>query len=96
MPAVGFSRVRREPGVLTDCTAIGYPLFQFDSIEERFFTAELRGRVYQTDGHELGWLLMRDPSIVPGGPARPPALAADPRSGRLAVGWVIGGGGVSP
>jgi hypothetical protein len=81
MPGVGFARVRREPGVLKDCMAIGYPLFQFDSREQRFFTAELHGQIYQTDGHEVGRLLMRDPSVVPGGPAPAPALAGGPVEG---------------
>ena len=66
MDGVQFARVRREPGVLTDCVAIGYPLFQYDSAEKMFTTAELHGRIHQTDGHESGRLLLRDPVVIPG------------------------------
>jgi tetratricopeptide (TPR) repeat protein len=90
MPMVCFARVRREPGVLSDCTAIGYPLFQFDHKEQRFFTAELHGEIHQTDGHELGRLLMRDPTTVPGGPASAQGLTLVAES-RDASGSIWGG-----
>lgn len=60
LPAPVFARVHRaHSGVLRDCTAIGYPLFQRDPTRRAWYTAELHGIINQTDGHETGKLLMR-------------------------------------
>ncbi len=67
VPSVVYARVDREhAGVLDDCVAVGYPLFQLDAGHKKRATAELHGRIYQTDGHEAGRLLLREVSFTPG------------------------------
>ncbi|GAA1789832.1 hypothetical protein GCM10009712_41500 [Pseudarthrobacter sulfonivorans] len=67
LSAVVFARVdRSRAGILEDCQAIGFPLFQSDSVGRA--TSEVHGTLYQTDGAESGQLLIRDPNIRPGPP----------------------------
>ena len=82
-----FGRVDRDhSGMLTDCAAIGFPLYQRDAVKKQRFTAELHGTIYQTDMAESGQLLMRDPRLgrglvgCVGGRGEPP------------LGWPLGGG----
>lgn len=82
---------RSRTGVLHDCQGVGYPLFQRDPPVVpggRGYrnTSEFHGRIYQTDQHEEGQLLMREPVITPG--AAPSASAE--ADGGLA-GWPWGG-----
>jgi hypothetical protein len=56
-----YGRVdRTRAGLLEDCQAIGYPLFQVDTNEKQRNTAELHGIIRRTDEDESGFLLMRD------------------------------------
>ena len=70
LPTPVFARVdRTRSGVLRDCSAIGYPLFQRDPARRARLTAELHGTIYQTDEAETGRLLLREPlltSVAPG------------------------------
>jgi tetratricopeptide (TPR) repeat protein len=62
-----FARVNRTiSGMLKDCEAIGYPLFQRDPERKVRGTSEVHGAIYQTDGAETGRLLLREPLIRPG------------------------------
>ncbi|MFE7782978.1 trypsin-like peptidase domain-containing protein [Streptomyces nigrescens] len=66
LPAPAFARVdRTRSGVLRDCAAIGFPLFQRDPVHRARHTAELHGTIYQTDERETGRLLMREPLLTP-------------------------------
>ena len=56
-----YGRVdRSRAGVLEDCQAIGYPLFQADPADMQRNTAELHGDIRRTDEAESGFLLLRD------------------------------------
>jgi hypothetical protein len=56
-----YGRVdRTHAGLLEDCQAIGYPLFQVDARYRQRNTAELHGVIRRTDEAESGFLLMRD------------------------------------
>ena len=56
-----YGRVdRSRAGVLEDCQAIGYPLFQADRADRQRNTAELHGDIRRTDEAESGFLLLRD------------------------------------
>ena len=60
-----YGRVdRSRAGVLEDCQAIGYPLFQLDPGERQRNTAELHGHIRRTDEAESGYLLMRDADLT--------------------------------
>ena len=62
---VTFARVdRTSSGVLDDCVAIGFPLFQRDPATRHRHTAELHGVIYQTDEAETGLLLLREPMMT--------------------------------
>ncbi|MCQ1948804.1 trypsin-like peptidase domain-containing protein [Arthrobacter sp. zg-Y859] len=66
-PKVLFARARREhSGMLEDCEAIGYPLFQRDPDKRTRDTGEVHGTIYLTDEAESGRFLMREPRISPG------------------------------
>ncbi|MDF2049314.1 trypsin-like peptidase domain-containing protein, partial [Arthrobacter sp. Cr_A7] len=68
LSAMVFARVdRSRAGMLEDCQAIGFPLFQRDSHGPA--TSEVHGTLYQTDGVESGQLLIRDSNIRPGPPS---------------------------
>jgi hypothetical protein len=41
-------------------------LFQYNAAEKKRATKELHGQINPTDGHELGQLEMRDPSVILG------------------------------
>ncbi|GAB2614935.1 trypsin-like peptidase domain-containing protein [Kribbella endophytica] len=59
-----YARVERgRAGMLLDCQAIGYPLFQWDPSTRVRGTSEVHGTIYQTDGVESGRLLLREPLI---------------------------------
>ncbi|MEU4499222.1 bifunctional trypsin-like peptidase domain-containing/SEL1-like repeat protein [Streptomyces sp. NPDC023998] len=61
LPLPAFARVdRTRSGVLSDCSAIGFPLFQRDPDLRSRRHAELHGTIYQTDESETGRLLMRE------------------------------------
>lgn len=61
LPVTRFGRIDRgRTGVVTDCTAIGYPLFQWDPTKHTRHHAELHGTIYQTDEAESGRLLLRE------------------------------------
>ena len=80
LPAPVFAKVDRiHAGMLQDCQAIGFPLYQRDPDEKLRGTAELHGTIYQTDEAESGMLLMREPLIRPG-----PVTAPDDRRPRMA------------
>ncbi|MFD9106642.1 trypsin-like peptidase domain-containing protein [Streptomyces virginiae] len=65
LPTLNFARVDRTcSGVLRDCTAIGFPLFQRDPAHSARHTAELHGVIYQTNEHESGRLLMWEPVLT--------------------------------
>ncbi|MGW7647137.1 trypsin-like peptidase domain-containing protein [Streptomyces bobili] len=65
VPALVFARVARtHSGVLRDCAAIGFPLFQRDPDHSARHHAELHGTIYQTEEHETGRLLMREPLLT--------------------------------
>ncbi|MBT2612730.1 bifunctional trypsin-like peptidase domain-containing/SEL1-like repeat protein, partial [Streptomyces sp. ISL-87] len=65
LPAPVFARVdRTRSGVLRDCTAIGFPLFQRDPAHAARHTAELHGIIYQTNEAETGRLLMHEPVLT--------------------------------
>ncbi len=69
MPVPGFTRVDRGgAGQLTDCAAIGFPLFQYDGASDDRRTAELHGVIYQTDEAITGRLLLRE-QLLAGVPA---------------------------
>ncbi|MHA7191941.1 hypothetical protein ACX80N_16780 [Arthrobacter sp. MDT2-16] len=73
LSSVVFARVHRNrSGMLEDCQAIGFPLFQRDA--EGRATSEVHGTLYQTDGAESGQLLIRDPRIIPGLVSAPSTL----------------------
>jgi hypothetical protein len=56
-----YARVHRDrSGVLSDCTAIGYPLYQRDQNKGTRHHGEIHGTIYQTDEAESGRLLMRE------------------------------------
>jgi hypothetical protein len=56
-----YGRVdRSRAGMLEDCQAIGYPLFQADPADMQRNTAELHGDIRRTDEAESGFLLLRD------------------------------------
>ena len=80
LPAPVFAKVDRiHAGMLQDCQAIGFPLYQRDPEEKLRGTAELHGTIYQTDEAESGQLLMREPLIHPG-----PVTAPDDRRPHMA------------
>jgi TPR repeat protein len=59
--AISYARIHRDrAGVVADCTAIGYPLYQYDPVKHTRHHAELHGTIYQTDEAESGRLLMRE------------------------------------
>ena len=67
LPALVFAKVDRiHAGMLLDCQAIGFPLYQRDPAEKLRGTAELHGTINQTDEAESGMLLMREPLVHPG------------------------------
>jgi Trypsin-like peptidase domain/WD domain, G-beta repeat len=77
LSAVMFARVdRSRSGELTDCAAIGYPLFQRDPNRGARDTAELNGTIRQTDGAEVGRLLLRDQGLTSVGLEEPESRAA--------------------
>ena len=81
LPAPVFAKVDRiHAGMLQDCQAIGFPLYQRDPDEKLRGTAELHGTIYQTDEAESGRLLMREPWIHPG-----PVTALDDRLPHMAA-----------
>lgn len=57
---------RSRSGVLLNCEAVGYPLFQRDPEKRTRDTAEFHGVIYQTDEAESGRILAREPLIHPG------------------------------
>ncbi|HEV2257142.1 MAG TPA: trypsin-like peptidase domain-containing protein [Streptosporangiaceae bacterium] len=72
LPAPVFAKVDRiHAGMLQDCQAIGFPLYQRNPDEMLRGTAELHGTIYQTDEAESGKLLMRELLIHPGPVAAP-------------------------
>jgi hypothetical protein len=80
LPTPAFAKVDRiHAGMLQDCQAIGFPLYQRDPGEKLRGTAELHGTIYQTDEAESGKLLMREPLIHPG-----PVVGADDRRPNMA------------
>ena len=57
--ATSYARIHRDrAGVVSDCTAIGYPLYQYDPGKHTRHHGELHGTIYQTDEAESGRLLM--------------------------------------
>lgn len=67
LPAPAYARVHRDrAGILSDCTGIGYPLYQWDVQANTRYTSELHGTIYQTDEARTDQLLMREPLITPG------------------------------
>jgi hypothetical protein len=73
LPAPVFARVDRvNAGVLRDCLAIGYPLYQRNPGDRIRGTSELHGLIYQTDEAQARMLLMREPQVHPG-----PVIAPD-------------------
>jgi WD40 repeat protein len=67
-----FARVdRSHSGMLIDCAAIGYPLFQRAPDRRARRTAELHGTIYQTDEAEVGRLLLREPLLTSVGQEEP-------------------------
>ncbi|MDN4646317.1 bifunctional trypsin-like peptidase domain-containing/SEL1-like repeat protein [Arthrobacter sp. PsM3] len=66
LPAVAFARVERHySGMLQNCEAIGYPLFQRDAEKGTRDTGEVHGTIYQTDEAESGRLLIRETRVHP-------------------------------
>jgi len=66
LPAPVFARVdRTRSGILHDCSAIGYPLFQRDPTQRARRTGELHGIIYRTDEAEASRLLLREPLLSP-------------------------------
>lgn len=62
---VAFGRVdATHSGELTDCEALGYPLWQYDPVAEHRAAAELHGTVRATEGAETGVLVLRDPLLT--------------------------------
>ncbi|MFC0542155.1 bifunctional trypsin-like peptidase domain-containing/SEL1-like repeat protein [Kutzneria chonburiensis] len=60
----GFGRVdRRFSGRLTDCQAVGYPLFQRDPADRQRNAAELHGTIRLTEDVESGFLVLRDADL---------------------------------
>ncbi len=67
LPSPVFARVdRAHAGMLQDCEAIGYPLYQRRPNGEWRGTGELHCTIYLTDEAESGKLLMHEPLIRPG------------------------------
>ncbi len=65
LPSAAFARVdRTRTGVLRNCVAVGYPMFQYESSSHQWDTAELHGTIYQTDGAQTGRLLLREPLLA--------------------------------
>ena len=63
--SVTYGRIdRSQAGIIADCEAIGYPMFQFDPTNSDRRTAELHGIIYRTDEAETGRLLMREPMLT--------------------------------
>lgn len=71
-PTTVASVDQSRTGVLTDCVAVGFPLFQRDPSNGARHTAELHGTIYRTDERETGHLLMREQAISPGAAAPSP------------------------
>ena len=64
LPAPVYGRVdRSRSGMLRDCEAVGYPLYQYQAKQPRS-TGELHGIIYQTDLAGSGRLLMREPRLT--------------------------------
>jgi Trypsin-like peptidase domain len=91
LTAPSYARVRRDrSGVISDCTAIGYPLYQWDPSKHARHHGELHGTIYQTDEAESGRLLMREPMFTPGPiAAHVPELTSD-TGGQSAWGGLSG------
>jgi hypothetical protein len=51
-------------GELFGCTAVGFPLWQFDPEQRHRDAAELHGTIRATEGAESGVLVMRDPLLL--------------------------------
>ena len=84
LPAPAFARVdRSRAGILADCVAIGFPLFQYDPGPRDRKTAELHGTIYQTDEAEVGRLLLREPLLTN---VHPTAAPADVSAGQMPPG----------
>ncbi|WP_330254203.1 trypsin-like peptidase domain-containing protein [Nocardia sp. NBC_00565] len=65
-PQPELARVRRDvTGILSDCVAVGFPIFQRDPKDATRQLAELHGIIYQLDGVESNYLLMREPLVRP-------------------------------
>ena len=78
LPGPVFARVDRgRSGMLIDCCAMGYPLFQRDPIQRARRTAELHGTIYQTDEAEVGRLLLREPLLTSVAHGEPPSGTGD-------------------
>ena len=56
---------RRYSGELEDCTAVGYPIWQFDSTRKKRGLAEIHGTIRVFDDVEFGLMVLRD-SVVSG------------------------------
>ena len=59
-----FARLdRTTAGELTDCQAVGYPLFQRDDTDRQRNVAELHGAIRQLEDAASGFLLLRDEKL---------------------------------
>ncbi|MDG4667951.1 bifunctional trypsin-like peptidase domain-containing/SEL1-like repeat protein [Mycobacterium sp. 236(2023)] len=63
-----FARMRRDrTGVINDCSAVGFPLYQRNAAESIRDVGEIHGVIYQLDGVASGYLLLREPIVRPFG-----------------------------
>lgn len=68
---VTFGRVDRDQsGVLDDCEAVGFPLWQQSELGSYRDLAEVHGSIYALEGRESQRLVMRDPTLTGVGWAR--------------------------
>ena len=80
VPLPIYARVdRSQSGVLKDCQAVGYPMFQGAGVRDRV-AAELHGTIYQTELAPSGGLVVREPLLTT---VRTPADAEDSAWGGL-------------
>ena len=61
LPPPSYGRVDQTHGLeLEGCEAIGYPLFQYDPVDQQRNSAQIKGTIRTSDDAELGYLLLRD------------------------------------